>query len=135
MQQWAEGRFIVGTEPTGGAPPPPVPAAHTQHASHCFVAVPPTPGKLWIFPGSVPHCVLGCDEGGAIDGEPATGAARDGASASVEGMAHAMAGLGMPDAAAATVGLGNDEPAWDDDVEARISIAINFTDATAPPPR
>lgn len=28
-------------------------------ASHSYLTVPPTPGTLWVFPGSVPHAVLG----------------------------------------------------------------------------
>mmetsp|Transcript_16670 Transcript_16670/g.33602 ORF Transcript_16670/g.33602 Transcript_16670/m.33602 type:complete len:334 (-) Transcript_16670:631-1632(-) len=28
-------------------------------ASHSYLAVPPTPGSLWLFPGSIPHAVLG----------------------------------------------------------------------------
>ena len=28
-------------------------------ASHSFMTVPPTPGSLWLFPGSIPHRVLG----------------------------------------------------------------------------
>lgn len=30
--------------------------AFTQH--HAYLAVPPTPGTLWIFPSYVPHCVM-----------------------------------------------------------------------------
>ena len=27
-------------------------------ATHTYLAVPPEPGTLWLFPGSIPHCVL-----------------------------------------------------------------------------
>jgi hypothetical protein len=30
-----------------------------SHISHSFMTVPPVPGSLWLFPGSVPHRVLG----------------------------------------------------------------------------
>ena len=28
-------------------------------ASHSYLAAPPQPGTLWLFPGSVPHVALG----------------------------------------------------------------------------
>lgn len=63
-------------------------------ASHSYLAVPPTPGSLWLFPGSVPHCVI-----------------------------HGSDGLDV-----------NDEDEEKLDEAARISIAINYTEATAPLP-
>lgn len=30
----------------------------TDDSTHAFVAVAPEPGSLWLFPGSLPHCVL-----------------------------------------------------------------------------
>ena len=38
---------------TGGDPD-----AASTGASHTYLAVPPTPGTLWLFPGGVPHCVF-----------------------------------------------------------------------------
>ena len=32
-------------------------SAISDHASHTYMAVPPTPGMLWVFPGSIPHAV------------------------------------------------------------------------------
>lgn len=47
--------------------------------SHSYMAVPPTPGSLWLFPGSVPHCVWGWATGrpggGANDDKGASAAA------------------------------------------------------------
>ena len=34
-------------------------AASTFEESHSYLAVPPAPSTLWLFPGSVPHAVLG----------------------------------------------------------------------------
>lgn len=34
-------------------------SSSTFEHSHSFLAVPPTPATLWLFPGSVPHAVLG----------------------------------------------------------------------------
>ena len=34
-------------------------------ATHTFFAVAPRPGSLYLFPGSVPHCVFPCDFGSA----------------------------------------------------------------------
>ena len=83
-----------------GAPPP----------SHCYLAVPPTPGSLWLFPGSVPHCVI---SGGVSAAEQHVG-----------------------EAAARDQDAEEDEKEDPDegDEGARISIAINYTKATAPLP-
>lgn len=32
-------------------------------ASHSYMAVPPAPGTLWCFPGTVPHCVFPIERG------------------------------------------------------------------------
>ena len=69
-------------------------------SSHCYLAVPPLPGTLWLFPGSIPHCVLGAKD--------------------------------VVDALDRSEEL--DADAEKPDEEARISIAINMTEATAPPP-
>ena len=39
--------------------------------SFTFMAVPPVPGCLWLFPGSVPHCVLG--KSGKAQDDPQVG--------------------------------------------------------------
>ena len=43
-------------------------------ASHSYLAVPPEPGTLWLFPGSIPHAVLGmtrsADEPDAVGTSP-----------------------------------------------------------------
>lgn len=70
-------------------------------ASHCYLAVPPLPGTLWFFPGSVPHCVLGTEEC-----------------------------VSDPLDRSGELDSSTDNP----DEEARISVAMNFTDAKAPPP-
>ena len=33
--------------------------ASAPNATHTYFAVHPVPGSLWIFPGSIPHLVLG----------------------------------------------------------------------------
>ena len=75
-------------------------AAAVQPASHSFLAVPPEPGTLWLFPGSVPHCVLGA--------------------------------MHVDDPLDRSSEL--DTPMEKEDEEARISVAINLTEAIAPPP-
>lgn len=50
----------------GGVSPKDSPDGHlifrggraTRAASHSFLAVPPEPGTLYVFPGSLPHCVF-----------------------------------------------------------------------------
>ena len=77
-----------------------------EPASHTYFAVPPSPGSLWLFPGTVPHCVIPIQPG---------------------------AGQEELEAAAAKHAAG-DEPTALDPATVRISIAINFND-DAPPPR
>ena len=36
--------------------------ASPLQASHSFMSVRPEPGSLWVFPGSVPHAVMGMDD-------------------------------------------------------------------------
>ena len=67
---------------------------------HSYLAVPPLPGSLWLFPGSVPHAVLQCMPPETT--VPAT----------------------PPPSGAVALQCSS----------ARISIAINFLDATPPPP-
>ena len=62
--------------------------------------MPPEPGTLWLFPGSVPHCVLGA--------------------------------MHVDDPLDRSSEL--DTPMEKEDEEARISVAINLTEAIAPPP-
>ena len=80
--------------------------AHVD-ASHSFLAVPPTPGTLWIFPGSVPHAVLG--QVVPTDPPRDTHGRSDHAAAATEACARGEA----PEAA-------------------RISVAINFSEALTP---
>ena len=88
------------------APQPAVGATTgADSASHCYLAVPPVCGTLWLFPGSIPHCVLGSEE--VVGREPLdrSGEVRSGES-------------------------GKAQPAD----EARISVAINIIDVVAPQP-
>ena len=77
-------------------------------ASHTYFAVPPTPGTLWIFPGTVPHCVLPVRPG---EGQEERRAAQTGAA--------------MPD--------GADASARPPAAGARMSIAVNFDDRAPDP--
>jgi len=45
----------------GGAIPSP--DGRPPLTSHSYLSVPPTPGSLWLFPGSIPHVVMGMDQG------------------------------------------------------------------------
>ena len=90
----------------GGAQPEAGSDASMEAASHSFMAVPPTPGSLWLFPGSVPHCVLGsADADGGVSLSPL-------------------------DRSAEFLDVGADKP----DAAARISVAINYMEAKVPPP-
>ena len=42
----------------GGPQPPQWKAERADSATHTYLAIPPTPGTLVCFPGSVPHCVF-----------------------------------------------------------------------------
>jgi len=75
--------------------------APTGPASHCYLAVPPVPGTLWVFPGSVPHCVLGAKEC-------------------------------KTDPLDRTEELDSGAERWERG--ARISVALNLTQAKVPPP-
>lgn len=75
--------------------------------SHSYLAVPPTPSTLWLFPGSVPHAVLG-----QIGGQDPPRDVRSGRSDHTTAAAAALAEGRQPEAP-------------------RISIAVNF-DATSP---
>tara|TARA_B100000795_G_scaffold215753_1_gene169618 strand:+ start:247 stop:630 length:384 start_codon:yes stop_codon:yes gene_type:complete len=33
-------------------------------STHSFLAVPPEPGTMWLFPGGLPHCVMPFMDGG-----------------------------------------------------------------------
>jgi len=90
----------------GLAPPQPSGSASKVEASHCYVAAPPTPGTLWLFPGSVPHCVLGDCLGDADDNAPSP----------LDRSAELDCDEVKPDEAA------------------RISVAVNFSEAKAPLP-
>ena len=79
----------------------------SSNASHSYLAVPPTPGTLWLFPGSIPHAVLGQ----IVSAEPPRDAL--GRSDHSVAAAEACAKGEMPE-------------------NARISIAINFSEAIAP---
>ena len=85
-----------GGEEAGGA-------EGVADASHCYLAMPPTPGTFVLFPGSMPHLVLARLGGG---GAPAP-------------------------AAEAGTADGDREPAA---LPVRVSVAINYVDATPPPP-
>ena len=63
-QRWSA-VYFVASGPGASSPPPP--AGHLilrggrqskGSASHTYLAVPPTPGTLWFFGGSIPHCVF-----------------------------------------------------------------------------
>ena len=71
-------------------------AGGVQGSTHSFLAVPPEPGTMWLFPGGLPHCVMPFVDSG-------------------EG--HAGGPGGHP----------GDMPG---DNGSRISVAINFEDAT-----
>ena len=43
--------FRTGPRPRSDGMPP--------SSSHSYFAVPPEAGTLWLFPGSIPHCVMG----------------------------------------------------------------------------
>jgi len=70
----------VGAPPTEGASldgclvfragAMPCAAGGASHTTHSYLPVPPVPGELWIFPGSVPHAVLGSDGGAAAHAPP-----------------------------------------------------------------
>ena len=74
---WSAVYFVSRGDAAGAEVPAPTAAAgttaggapHAGHlvfrgggrsarATHTYFAVPPTPGSLWLFPGSVPHCVF-----------------------------------------------------------------------------
>ena len=64
-QRWSA-VYFVASGPGASSPPPP-PAGHLilrggrqskGSASHTYLAVPPTPGTVWFFGGSIPHCVF-----------------------------------------------------------------------------
>ena len=84
-------------------------SSSSEH-SHTFMAVAPEEGRLYFFPGTVPHCVfpVRCSPDHEHSREPPP-----------------------RDKASAGEGPGDDESAAS---AARISIAINFDD-TSPPPR
>ena len=47
-------------------------AGGVRGSSHSFLAVPPEPGTMWLFPGGLPHCVMPfSDSGEAHAGGPA----------------------------------------------------------------
>lgn len=96
--------FRGGRQPGGGMQP------EDADASHTFLAVPPTPGTLYLFPGSVPHAVLGH----VVHADPP----RD---------AHGRSNHSVAAAAASARGVAP-EPA-------RISVAFNFSEAMAPKPK
>jgi len=78
-------------------------------ASHSYLAVPPEAGTLWLFPGRLPHVVLGHLH---ADDPPRSERGRsDHSIAAHEAVLHGR----IPEAA-------------------RISVAINFEKASAPPP-
>lgn len=65
-QRWSAVYFVRA----GGADDEPPPSGHLVFrggrqatsgrttCSHTYLAVPPIPGSLWLFPGAVPHCVF-----------------------------------------------------------------------------
>ena len=46
-------------------------AGGVRGSTHSFLAVPPEPGTMWLFPGGLPHCVMPfSDSGEAHAGGP-----------------------------------------------------------------
>ena len=39
-------------------------AGGVQGSTHSFLAAPPEPGTMWLFPGGLPHCVMPFSDGG-----------------------------------------------------------------------
>ena len=66
-------------------------SARRCRGSHTYFAVPPEPGTLWVFPGSMPHCVLPfgarSGDGGSQSAGPCGGKIQDGASSADDGLA------------------------------------------------
>ena len=66
-------------------------SARRCRGSHTYFAVPPEPGTLWVFPGSMPHCVLPfvarSGDGGSQSAGPCGGKIQDGASSADDGFA------------------------------------------------
>ena len=88
-----------------------VPGGMAQPFPHAYLAVPPRPGTLWLFPGEVPHTVL---------------------PAQIKPPAEIAAEITPPVLGSSSAARA---PAFMNAGHApRISIAVNFVDAIPPPP-
>jgi len=88
-----------------------VPGGMAQPLPHAYLAVPPRPGTLWLFPGEVPHTVL---------------------PAQIKPPAEIAAEITPPVIGSSSAARA---PAFMNAGHApRISIAVNFVDAIPPPP-
>jgi hypothetical protein len=88
-----------------------VPGGMAQPLPHAYLAVPPRPGTLWLFPGEVPHTVL---------------------PAQIKPPAEIAAEITPPVLGSSSAARA---PAFMNAGHApRISIAVNFVDAIPPPP-
>jgi len=116
---------------SGGKPRPTAPGATTAPlASHSFMAIPPVAGTLWIFPGWMPHRVIGMTSHAAVL-EPAPEAAAEAAKAAEVslGPPPSLPSSSLPLALPPPL----PPPAQGQQSRAlskpRISVAINFLDA------
>ena len=87
-----------------------VPSGMAQPLPHAYLAVPPRPGTLWLFPGEVPHTVL---------------------PAQIKPPAEIAAEITPPVNGSSSAARA---PAFNAGHAPRISIAVNFVDAIPPPP-
>jgi len=90
--------------------------------SHSYMNVPPVPGALWIFPGSVPHVVMGMSQ-------------PDGTPSAADDPTHSPCGLAEILSHQASKILLPNEPerlAARDLCDPRISVAMNFSTFAAP---
>ena len=87
-----------------------VPGGMAQPLPHAYLAVPPRPGTLWLFPGEVPHTVL---------------------PAQIKPPAEIAAEITPPVNGSSSAARA---PAFNAGHAPRISIAVNFVDAIPPPP-
>ena len=88
-----------------------------EEVSHAFLPVLPEPGTFWVFPGSVPHCVLPFEQDRGIDGN------------GVDVDSHRSDGQSWADGI-----LGRTTVVRDARQEtARISVAINFEGVSCVP--
>ena len=86
--------------------------SRTSPTVRSYLALPPVPGILCLFPGSIPHCVL---DNGPIDPAQSKWKAKD---RGIDGQCESCAD--------SCPGPSHSHP--------RISIAMNFRDAAPPPP-